>query len=84
MSACLQRAHTLPVDEREEAGRAAKQRLLGNVRLIGQLLNKAMVNDRIVLLIMSDLLGSPDAESGGKRAVLPFAAALDSSHARRT
>ncbi|KAL4445443.1 hypothetical protein ABPG77_011268, partial [Micractinium sp. CCAP 211/92] len=47
-------------EEREEGARRAKQRLLGNIRLISELLNKSMVNDRIMLLILGDLLGGPD------------------------
>lgn len=59
------RASRLSSEARDEAARAAKQRLLGNVRLIGQLFNKGMVNDRIVLLIMADLMGAPDNDPAG-------------------
>jgi len=49
-------------DAREESERKAKQRLLGNVRLIAELFKKGMVNDRIMVLILSDLLGSADGQ----------------------
>ncbi|KAI3428363.1 hypothetical protein D9Q98_006743 [Chlorella vulgaris] len=51
---------SLPAEERYDAERRAKQRLLGNIRLIAELFNKAQVNDRIMLLILADLLGGPD------------------------
>lgn len=57
-------ARQLSGEEREEADRQAKQRLLGNVRLIAELFKKGMVNDRIMLLILADLLGPPDDEPG--------------------
>ncbi|PRW56412.1 eukaryotic initiation factor [Chlorella sorokiniana] len=47
-------------DERDDAERRAKQRLLGNIRLISELFNKEQVNDRIMLLILADLLGAAD------------------------
>ena len=56
------RAAALPPTEREEAERRAKQRLLGNIRLIAELFKKGMVNDRIMLLILADLLGPGDSE----------------------
>lgn len=43
--------------EREESERLAKQRLLGTIRLIAELFKKGQVNDRIMLLILADLLG---------------------------
>lgn len=49
-------------EEREDAMREAKQRLLGNVRLIAELFKKNMVNDRIMLIILADLLGPSDEE----------------------
>jgi translation initiation factor 4G len=49
-------------DARENAERKAKQRLLGNVRLIAELFKKGMVNDRIMVLILSDLLGSTEGQ----------------------
>lgn len=55
-------ALSLPQAEREEAEKHAKQRLLGNIRLISELFKKDMVNDRIMLLILSDLLGPADSE----------------------
>ena len=45
------------VEKKEEVQARAKNRLLGNVRLIAELFKKALVNDRIMLLILSDLLG---------------------------
>jgi translation initiation factor 4G len=48
--------------ERDDGERKAKQRLLGNVRLIAELFKKDMVNDRIMLLILADLLGPADQE----------------------
>jgi translation initiation factor 4G len=51
---------SLSGDERDDAERRAKQRLLGNIRLIAELFNKAQVNDRIMLLILADLLGGAD------------------------
>ncbi|KFM25979.1 Eukaryotic translation initiation factor isoform 4G-1 [Auxenochlorella protothecoides] len=47
--------------EREAEERLAKQRLLGNIRLIAELFKKGMVNDRIMLLILMDLLGTGEA-----------------------
>jgi hypothetical protein len=59
--ACLaQELKSLSGDERDDAERRAKQRLLGNIRLIAELFNKGQVNDRIMLLILADLLGAPD------------------------
>ena len=55
-------ARALGSDERDDAERKAKQRVLGNVRLIAELFKKGMVNDRIMLLILSDLLGPADQE----------------------
>lgn len=55
-----QQLKSLPAEERYDAERRAKQRLLGNIRLIAELFNKAQVNDRIMLLILADLLGGPD------------------------
>jgi translation initiation factor 4G len=55
-------AAQLTGESREDAERKAKQRLLGNVRLIAELFKKGMVNDRIMLLILSDLLGPSDGE----------------------
>jgi hypothetical protein len=55
-------ARSLSGEARDDAERVAKQRLLGTIRLISQLLNKAMVNDRIMLLILQDLLGGNDNE----------------------
>lgn len=49
-------------DVREDLERKAKQRLLGNVRLIAELFKKGMVNDRIMVLILSDLLASADGQ----------------------
>lgn len=49
-------------EEQEEAERSAKLRLLGNVRLIAELFKKGMVNDRIMLIILGDLLGPSDGE----------------------
>ena len=46
--------------DKEEVQARAKNRLLGNVRLIAELFRKGMVNDRIMLLILSDLLGPAD------------------------
>lgn len=46
--------------EKEDVQARAKNRLLGNVRLIAELFKKALVNDRIMLLILSDLLGPAD------------------------
>lgn len=43
--------------ENKEVQARAKNRLIGNVRLIAELFKKALVNDRIMLLILSDLLG---------------------------
>lgn len=57
-------AASLTGDERDDAERRSKQRLLGNVRLIAELFKKGMVNDRIMLLILSDLLGPADGEPG--------------------
>lgn len=51
------KAANLAVGEREDAQRKAKLRLLGNIRLIAELFRKKMVNDRIMLLILGDLLG---------------------------
>lgn len=65
--ALRERSAALPLGsvEREESERAAKQRLLGNIRLIAELFNKGLVNDRIMLLILLDLLGEgePPVES---------------------
>ena len=55
-----QELKSLPAEERPDAERRAKQRLLGNIRLIAELFNKAQVNDRIMLLILADLLGGAD------------------------
>lgn len=49
-------------EEREDLERKAKQRLLGNVRLISELFKKDMVNDLIMSIILKDLLGSPDSD----------------------
>lgn len=49
-------------DKRDDLERKAKQRMLGNVRLIAELFKKSMVNDRIMLLILSDLLGPSDSD----------------------
>ncbi len=57
---CLQEIKTLPAELRADAEKRAKQRLLGNIRLIAELFNKAQVNDRIMLLILADLLGGVD------------------------
>lgn len=46
--------------DKEEVQARAKNRMLGNVRLIAELFRKGMVNDRIMLLILSDLLGPAD------------------------
>jgi hypothetical protein len=46
----------------EDAERKAKQRVLGNVRLISELFKKGMVNDRIMALILGELLGGKDGE----------------------
>lgn len=46
--------------DKEEAQARAKNRLLGNLRLIAELFKKEMVNDRIMLLILSDLLGAAE------------------------
>lgn len=46
--------------DKEEIQAKAKNRMLGNVRLIAELFKKGMVNDRIMLLILSDLLGPPE------------------------
>ena len=56
----LQELRQLPVEARPDAERRAKQRLLGTIRLISELFNKDQVNDRIMLLILSELLGAPD------------------------
>jgi len=45
------------LEKKEDVQARAKNRLLGNVRLIAELFKKALVNDRIMLLILSDLLG---------------------------
>jgi translation initiation factor 4G len=55
-------ATKLSGEEQEEAERSAKSRLLGNVRLIAELFKKGMVNDRIMLIILGDLLGPSDGE----------------------
>lgn len=57
-------AAALTGDERDDAERRSKQRLLGNVRLIAELFKKGMVNDRIMLLILADLLSPSDGEPG--------------------
>ena len=49
-------------DARDDAEKKAKHRLLGNVRLIAELFKKGMVNDRIMVLILSDLLGSSEGQ----------------------
>jgi translation initiation factor 4G len=56
------RAAAVPLAERPDAERTAKQRLLGNIRLIAELFKKDMVNSRIMLLIMADLLGNDASE----------------------
>jgi translation initiation factor 4G len=55
-------AQALSGDAREDGERKAKQRLLGNVRLIAELFKKGMVNDRIMVLILSDLLGPAEGQ----------------------
>ena len=55
-----QELRQLPAEARPDAERRAKQRLLGTIRLISELFNKDQVNDRIMLLILSELLGAPD------------------------
>jgi hypothetical protein len=60
LPALAQQLKSLSGDERDDAERRAKQRLLGNIRLIAELFNKAQVNDRIMLLILADLLGGAD------------------------
>ena len=55
-------AQSIAGEARDAADRKAKQRLLGNVRLIAELFKKGMVNDRIILLILSDLLGPQDQQ----------------------
>ncbi|GAB4821712.1 hypothetical protein N2152v2_008758 [Parachlorella kessleri] len=57
-----ERVRSSPAEEREDAERRVKQRMLGNIRLISELFKKVMVNDRIMLLIMQDLLGAADSE----------------------
>lgn len=52
-----ERASRGAVENKEDVQARAKNRLLGNVRLIAELFKKALVNDRIMLLILSDLLG---------------------------
>lgn len=52
-------AALISADKEEALGRA-KNRLLGNVRLIAELFKREMVNDRIMMLILGDLLGSQD------------------------
>ncbi|KDD71186.1 hypothetical protein H632_c5616p0, partial [Helicosporidium sp. ATCC 50920] len=49
--------------EREEGERRAKQRLLGCIRLIAQLFCKGLVNDRVMSLILRDLLGAQGASA---------------------
>ena len=53
----VQAARALPAAERDDGMRRTKQRLLGNIRLIAELFNKGQVNERIMLLILTDLLG---------------------------
>lgn len=60
--AAREEALSLSAEERDIAEHKAKQRLLGNVRLIAELFKKDMVNDRIMLLILSDLLGTAEQE----------------------
>lgn len=71
--------------DKEESQARAKNRLLGNVRLIAELFKKEMVNDRIMVLILSDLLGpaennpSEDSLEAACELVTVAGAALESS-----
>lgn len=57
--------------ERDEAERAARNRTLGTIRLVGELFKKSVINDRIVLVVLRDLLEG--RAPGGKASPSPEA-----------
>lgn len=58
----LQKLSSVPEEDRPEAERRVKMRMLGNIRLIAELFNKGIVAERIVVVCIEELIGGPRAD----------------------